>query len=211
MPRRDIKTIADHLYWSYANLAMAHAALSKGDETYSGVHFIVRARLYSGLQEGRMRVGSLIEDDRAKLALPRACCYCGAASRLSLDHLWPKSHGGSESSDNIVWCCLCCNSAKGARDVLDWLKARGVFPPLLLLRRYLKLAIRYCRENALMDEPLQSEVARGLPFSLESVPHEFPHPRDLILHVAPRSGPSADRPASQGIRGLDRRSEEDVS
>ena len=44
---------------------------------------------------------------------------------------------------------------------------RGEFPPLGLLRRYLKLAIHYCVDNGLMDvalEPADSTVPkqRGL-------------------------------------------------
>ena len=49
-----------------------------------------------------------------------ACAYCGTAvedgTRLTLDHLTPHSAGGSNSQDNLVTCCLTCNSRRGARD-----------------------------------------------------------------------------------------------
>lgn len=46
------------------------------------------------------------------------CQYCGKAEptqKLSLDHVIPRSHGGPTTWENIVCCCLRCNSRKGGR------------------------------------------------------------------------------------------------
>ena len=46
------------------------------------------------------------------------CQYCGKsepAHKLSLDHVVPRSHGGPTTWENIVCCCLRCNSRKGGR------------------------------------------------------------------------------------------------
>jgi len=46
------------------------------------------------------------------------CQYCGKrhpTSELSLDHVVPKSRGGSGTWTNIVCCCVKCNSRKGGR------------------------------------------------------------------------------------------------
>jgi 5-methylcytosine-specific restriction endonuclease McrA len=46
------------------------------------------------------------------------CQYCGRrfpTSELSLDHVTPRSLGGSNSWDNVVCCCLECNVKKGGR------------------------------------------------------------------------------------------------
>ena len=46
------------------------------------------------------------------------CQYCGRTeptSKLSLDHVVPRSHGGPTNWENIVCCCLRCNSRKGGR------------------------------------------------------------------------------------------------
>ncbi|TWU31527.1 HNH endonuclease [Novipirellula artificiosorum] len=46
------------------------------------------------------------------------CQYCGRsepANKLSLDHVIPRSHGGPTTWENIVCCCLRCNSRKGGR------------------------------------------------------------------------------------------------
>lgn len=46
------------------------------------------------------------------------CQYCGQekpTAQLSLDHVVPRSHGGQTTWENIVCCCLRCNSRKGGR------------------------------------------------------------------------------------------------
>lgn len=53
-----------------------------------------------------------------------ACAYCGSGiedgARLTLDHLVAHSHGGSNKNENLVTCCLKCNSARGNRDWRDF-------------------------------------------------------------------------------------------
>jgi hypothetical protein len=48
-----------------------------------------------------------------------ACSYCGASvedgAKLTLDHLTPHSHGGSNHETNLATCCLKCNSSRGNR------------------------------------------------------------------------------------------------
>ena len=176
-----IDTVGELLNWSYANLAMAHAAVSSRAQTYGRVHFMIRARLYAGLNKQTMSVGALAEDERLKMILPQACCYCGSRELLSADHLVPTKRGGANSGDNLVWACRSCNSSKCARDVLEWLAERGQFPPLLLLRRYLKLAIEVARERELMR--IAVSAAPDLPFALTSVPKAFPQPSELRLWV----------------------------
>ncbi len=172
-------TIGEALFWSYANLAMAHAAVSSGSTNYERRHYMIRSRLYHGLREGTMNVGSVLDDERLKMILPQACCYCGSKDHLAIDHLFPRKKGGLDSGDNIVWACRSCNSSKGSGDVLEWFSQRGEFPPLLLLRRYLKLAIEYCRENDLLVMGVDS--ARELPFALDAIPRSFPKPSLLAL------------------------------
>ena len=42
-----------------------------------------------------------------------ACQYCGTASSLTVDHVIPRSKGGSSGWDNIVASCGPCNRRKG--------------------------------------------------------------------------------------------------
>src|SRR6516165_2336988 len=46
------------------------------------------------------------------------CQYCGAvhaAAELTLDHVIPRSRGGSSTWENLVACCHPCNRKKGTR------------------------------------------------------------------------------------------------
>ena len=49
------------------------------------------------------------------------CAYCGSTiedgATLSLDHLTPRSKGGSNEATNLVTCCTKCNSSRGNRPV----------------------------------------------------------------------------------------------
>ena len=42
------------------------------------------------------------------------CAYCRAQA-ATVDHVMPRSRGGADAWENLVACCLRCNSAKGNR------------------------------------------------------------------------------------------------
>ncbi len=173
-----ITTVGELLHWSYANLAMAHSAITAKTEKYGRTQFMIRSRLYKGLNKQTMSVGPLADDERLKMVLPQACCYCGSRDCLSVDHLIPTKRGGANIGD-LVWACRSCNSSKCARGALEWLMEKNKFPPILLLRRYLKLAIEMSRDRNLMNVPLVA--APDLPFSLSAIPQAFPQPSQLRL------------------------------
>jgi 5-methylcytosine-specific restriction endonuclease McrA len=43
------------------------------------------------------------------------CQYCGARANLTVDHVIPRSKGGTSSWDNVVASCAPCNRRKGDR------------------------------------------------------------------------------------------------
>jgi len=178
-------TLGEALYWSYANLAMAHAAVAKGDRQYGRLHYMIRARLRKGLLAGTMSIGPIAEDEKLKLILPQSCCYCGSKASLSVDHLLPRARGGIDAGENMVWSCKSCNSSKGKRDVLVWLNKRERFPPLLLLRRYLKLAVEISAERGLLLTALEALPDDELPFAVAAIPYQYPNPSQLVLWVEP--------------------------
>lgn len=60
------------------------------------------------------------------------CVYCEADQlcpastdeepvRLTLDHITLASQGGPRSESNLVACCSRCNSARGDKDIVEWL------------------------------------------------------------------------------------------
>lgn len=168
---------------------MAHSAITAKAEKYGRTQFMVRSRLYAGLNKQTMNLGPLADDERLKMVLPQACCYCGSRNYLSVDHLIPTKRGGANTGDNLVWACRSCNSSKCARDALEWLKEKNQFPPILLLHRYLKLVIEMSREKNLMDALLAE--APELPFSLSAIPQTFPQPGQLRLWVVEIAQPGA--------------------
>jgi hypothetical protein len=47
-----------------------------------------------------------------------ACEYCGVSETdtgglLTVDHHRPRSHGGTDDLDNLIYCCFRCNNYKG--------------------------------------------------------------------------------------------------
>ena len=178
-------TIGESLYWSYANLGMMEKALLDGVDKPGRLHFMIRAKLYSGLRKGTMHVRGYFDDEKLKLSLPRTCCYCGGTDRLSAEHIIPQQRGGKDAGENIVFACRSCNSSKGSKDLIAWMIGRGEFPSLYLLRRYLKQAIEYCAARDLLDVPLEEadQVEDPLPFDLKSIPHQYPGTAELQLWV----------------------------
>jgi len=52
---------------------------------------------------------------RAILARDGFCCqYCGSTRHLTIDHIIPRSRGGTTSWENVITSCAPCNVRKGA-------------------------------------------------------------------------------------------------
>ena len=47
------------------------------------------------------------------------CQYCGSRSNLTVDHVIPRSKGGSDSLENLRAACQRCNYGRGARDATE--------------------------------------------------------------------------------------------
>ena len=48
------------------------------------------------------------------------CAYCRAARATTLDHIKPRSKGGSNLRSNLVPACVTCNHSKGSENWLVW-------------------------------------------------------------------------------------------
>jgi 5-methylcytosine-specific restriction endonuclease McrA len=80
------------------------------------------------------------------------CVYCGSRGlelpegtdvfRLTLDHVVPRTLGGSNRPDNLVTCCLSCNSSRQHRDLTKREQRRACkavakpLPPLASVRSF---------------------------------------------------------------------------
>ena len=174
-------TVRDHLILSYANLASAHAALSAGRTQYAQIDFMIRSRLIKGLKSGSMSIRSLYADEREELSSARCCAYCGADNILTLDHLFPQARYNGDMGYNLVHACKTCNSSKGKKDLLLWYRGRDDFPPLLVFRRYLKLAMLIAEQAGCNDIPGDDVPLGALPFRISDIPVRLPALEKLHL------------------------------
>ena len=56
----------------------------------------------------------------------RACIYCGVTNvPLNIDHVRPRSRGGSDRISNLVLACITCNQAKSDRPVEEFAPTRA--------------------------------------------------------------------------------------
>jgi len=183
MAKQKIETVREQIYWSYANLAMAHTAVDKKQEKYGRFNYMIRAKLFKGLKEGTMNMRTIFDDEKIKLQTGQICNYCGSPEKLALDHIFPQRFGGKDDAQNLIYACRTCNSSKGKKDLMEWMDFRGQFLPLMIIRRYLKLTFNYCLENNLIDKNIEELKGLELPFKIDLLPTSFPEPNDLILNI----------------------------
>jgi len=181
MASPNIATVREKIYWAYANLAMAHSAVSKQQNKYEKTNFIVRAKLFNGLKNGTMTIRTFFDDEKMKLRTGQICNYCGANENLTLDHIFPQKYGGKDDAENLIFACQTCNSSKGKKDLMEWMIFRDKFLPLMTIRRYLKLVYYYCFKNHLLDKNIEELAAMKLPFEITLLPTSYPEPHELVL------------------------------
>ncbi len=70
--KRELNIVKELLFWSYANLAMAHTAVNRKQEKYASFNYMIRARLFKGLMEGSMNIRTIFDCDIRQLVLSPA-------------------------------------------------------------------------------------------------------------------------------------------
>jgi len=110
-----------HDFESWCELSALRDAFPDDDHDYvRAVNFevrvpkIVRLLVYDRLPERAVKFNrrNVYARDESR------CQYCGRrfhTSELTLDHVVPRSRGGSSAWDNLVCCCVACNARKGGR------------------------------------------------------------------------------------------------
>lgn len=186
MAKKEIKTVREKIYWSYANLAMAHTAVNKNQEKYGQFNYMIRAKLFKGLNEGTMNMRTIFDDEKIKIQTGQICNYCGSSENLALDHIFPQRFGGKDNAENLIFSCKTCNSSKGKKDLMEWMNFRGKFLPLMVIRRYLKLTFNHCVENNLIDKEIEELKGLELPFRIDLLPTSYPSPNKLVLNEEAR-------------------------
>lgn len=101
---------------------------------------------------GQSRSSSATEAERraaVRHAYAQQCGYCGvheseAGTELEIDHFQPRSAGGSDDIDNLVYCCTTCNRLKGD----FWPDASAHLPTRRLLHPKRDDLAQHFREDA---------------------------------------------------------------
>tara|TARA_B100000427_G_scaffold145091_1_gene120697 strand:- start:270 stop:641 length:372 start_codon:yes stop_codon:yes gene_type:complete len=63
------------------------------------------------------------------------CAYCGSNKNLTIDHIVPRSKGGTDFTKNVVCCCHDCNQSKSHTPWEDWYFSQEFFS----MKRYNKI------------------------------------------------------------------------
>lgn len=69
----DNTSLSELIYQSYANLAMAHAAVVNGQEKYNRLSYMIRSRLLKSLGSGEMNIRTFFDDEKIKLETGSIC------------------------------------------------------------------------------------------------------------------------------------------
>jgi len=68
--------------------------------------------------------------DTIKYSFGGLCAYCRSERATTVDHLRPKSKGGSSLRSNLVPACRSCNHSKGSEDWLVWYEQQDFYSPV---------------------------------------------------------------------------------
>ena len=55
------------------------------------------------------------------------CAYCRSKRASTLDHIRPKSKGGSSLRSNLIPACIDCNHSKGSSEVFYWFEQQSFY------------------------------------------------------------------------------------
>ena len=180
----EFENFGEYLFYSYANLQMLCYAVNAGKKKRDRMCYMIRAKAFKAYKESRWNIHDLLENNLAKIQCNNYCWYCGKEvepSKLTKEHVFPRSKGGDNDMDNIIMVCKSCNSSKGDMDLFEWYaEIRHEFPPIPILVHYLKNIYLYSVEHGLMDKHAEELDAMDLPFNWQYIPIEYPQPELFI-------------------------------
>lgn len=114
MPPRYVRTIREELFYEYAKLISR--SVFDGQINYRFV-----ADRFKALRDGSITISGTMREWQREQELPKCCVFCQSAEDLQTDHLIPRSRGGRDDADNIVWSCRACNAARADQGIFQWL------------------------------------------------------------------------------------------
>jgi hypothetical protein len=92
-----------------------------------------------------------------------ACAYCGdsveAGAALTLDHVRPTVHGGTNNERNLVTACQRCNLSKNSRSLLTFARAVAGYINHDVTAEQIVAHVKDCSGRALDIKLAQSLIA----------------------------------------------------
>lgn len=88
-------------------------------ETIDSSKVVIEQKLHSSYQNCRMIASRCCSDQETRNYVfgrdGNVCVVCGGNENLSIDHIRPVRHGGSNDFNNLQTLCVSCNSRKGSK------------------------------------------------------------------------------------------------
>jgi len=148
MPPQAIKTVRDLIFWQYSKIVSDSAGFGKKNWGF------VMDRFKKFQQEEIFwnEIKEYVKEREKK----DECIFCGSKSKLTMEHLFPRSLNGPDNEKNIVWICSTCNSSKGARRLYElWTIKSGLNGakyevPRIAEGKYLKLIYETFKEKGML-------------------------------------------------------------
>ncbi|MBR6658883.1 MAG: HNH endonuclease [Paludibacteraceae bacterium] len=178
-----IRNFGEFVLFSYANMQMAFVSYSRfNKKIYDADCYKIRAKAFKAYKDGIWQIHDLLKINISKMKNNNNFCwYCleefDDFSELTIDHIFPRSKGGTNEVDNILLVCKHCNSSKRDMDLLEWyFTKREIFPPIYILTHYLKNIYSYAKTHGLLEKHREELLAMKLPFNIQYIPIEYPQP-----------------------------------
>ena len=116
---RELIALALRTFEAYGMIEMEEGFIYISNwEKYQNIEGMERIR-----EQNRLRQQKKRGMDKVKIDGKMICAYCGGEG-TSIDHVIPKSKGGSDDTKNLVCSCLRCNMQKTNRDLDVFLNDR---------------------------------------------------------------------------------------
>lgn len=124
--------------------------------------------IYTGPPWRRPRTIEVVDGD--------VCRYCGTTDQLTVEHLTPRSRGGTDAKPNLGISCLTCNQRKGPLREDEYLAVRH---DPIKLDRLIRHQLR--RITASRPRPPQRRLDARSPLAAR----QLPPPRDPLVQRLP--------------------------
>lgn len=112
MPPKAVKTIQDLIFWQYAKIISESAGYGKRQFGFVMDRF---KKLSSGEINWSTSIREYVKEREKK----DICIYCGKKEDLTLEHILPRSRGGPDTTDNVVFAYKNCNSSKDGKRLYE--------------------------------------------------------------------------------------------